>query len=287
MKWIIGILVAPRPMSSIGVTLESLRSSWSEIPFCFAEPGCQKEIQSEICKDVLRPSILTDSTRFVSSPEGRFGNFQNWLQSAADLVEASQWQEMSDNDAIMICEDDAQFTTGIRECVESCLWPSQDCGVVSLYCPPLAHYRSRLDGDSPKLIKIAKTNLIHAGETLTSRNNLVGALALIFPRKVLAELANHPSQNSWGGSHAQVRSGVNLWEQKAVDTWIGRALLEMGRTAWHFVPSLVNHYAPNSEASNSSMGNGFNRDRRQASGWRPTLSLNGVSRPKQVFTEVK
>jgi hypothetical protein len=281
MKWSIGILVAPRPVPSVGKTLASIRASWDDvIPYCFAEPGCTKELDGEICKDVLRPSILDDGTQYKCSPEGRFGNFQNWLQSAADLVQASVWAENSDNDAVMICEDDAQLTEGIREYIESCLWPSEDCGVVSLYCPPLTQYRS----GSPGLVK---TKIVHSGATLTPRSNLVGALALIFPRKVLAELINHPSQDTWGGSHAQARSGVNPWERKAVDTWIGRALLEMGRTCWHFVPSLVNHYSPDSNVSNSSMGNGFNRDRRQARGWMPVLSAGRMSRPKQVFEEVR
>lgn len=281
MRWLIGILVAPRPVPTVGETLASIRRSWpDEIPYCFAEPGSHECLRGEICKDVLRPSILDDGTQFIVSPEGRFGNFQNWLQSAADLLQASKWLNFSDSDAIMLCEDDAQLTAGIREYVESCLWPSEDCGVVSLYCPPLPHYRSGRGG-------ITKTNLVHAGQKLTARNNLVGALALIFPRKVLVELVNHPSQTDWGGSHAQLRDGVNPWERKAVDTWIGRALLEMGRAAWHFVPSLVNHYAPVVNVSNSSMGNGFNRDKRQATGWRAMLGETQRVKPKQVFEEVK
>lgn len=284
MKWSIGILVAPRPVPSIGVTIQSLRRSWSEVPYCFVEPQAVKDMGCDWSpQSVPRPSVLSPGCRFQASPEGVFGNFQNWLQAAADLLWVNsrfRFDDRGDSDAIMICEDDAEFTVGIREYVESCLWPSEDCGVVSLYCPPLHHYRSLRGG-------ITRTRLLHSGDTLRSRNNLVGALALIFPRKVLAELVNHPSQESWGGSHEQTRSGVNPWERKAVDTWIGRALLEMGRTAWHFSPSLVNHYAPNNNVSNSSMGNGMNRSARQAKNWSPILRPNQVVKPKQVFAEVK
>jgi hypothetical protein len=106
---------------------------------------------------------------------------------------------------------------------------------------------------------------IETPERLTSRGNLVGALALIFPASVLRNLVYHPSVTLWKGSHKQAENpNTKPWERKAVDTWIGRTLAQMGHSLWHYSPSLVLHHEPAGSKSNSSMGHGPAKRMRQA-----------------------
>lgn len=240
----IGIIRAPRPESTVQKTIDSLRASFPEgtQPICvFQEPGSgQAPLR---CAYIERPEILgLGDSAFESSPEGTFGNFQNWIQTARDLL----WRHQT-RDTLMICEDDALFAPGILQLLERDLWPAKNCGVVSLYCPNMSQY-GRTRG-------LNQAHVVRTGFAPTTRNNLVGSLALVFPRHVLEKVAYHKSIDQWGGSHAQVRSkGAKPWERKAVDTWIGRTLVELKTTIWHYSPSLVLHYSPFDSKSNSSLG---------------------------------
>lgn len=259
--------------------MDCLRTSFEDPPYCFAEPGVSPLSDKENADKsvwMLRPKTAAEP-RFQASPEGKLGNFQNWIQSAADLLELEP-----DAEAILICEDDAQITHGIREYLEGHLWPSKDCGAISLYCPALSHYRWRSFG-------LLKTQIIHSGPVLTARSNLVFSLAMLFPRKALQQIIDNPSQHAWHGSHAQAKSSETLpWERKAIDTWIGRSVLELGYTCWNFAPSLVNHYCPDRNVSNSSLGNGFNRGPRQTKNWVGLdFDVKRLPRPKLVYTEIE
>lgn len=241
----IGILRAPRPVSTVQDTIDSLRQSFPEgtQPITvFEEPGCSPAPKR--CAFISRPEVLGgEDTTFVCGPEGRMGNFQNWIQAARDLL----WRH-STRDTFMLCEDDALFAPGLRPLLERDLWPSRDCGAVSLYCPNLRQY-SKNNGLCKAVIK--------EKIVITTRNNLVGALALVFPRRVLEDLvSSEKSIAKWLGSHAQAKAKpgeVHPWERKAVDTWIGKTLAAMKKSIWHYSPSLVLHYSPTIE-SNSSLG---------------------------------
>jgi len=242
-KLAIGIIVAPRPTPTYKEVVASL-SGIGVAPILFCEPGCCVNRTEYLC--VQRPTVETDSTRstFIHSKEGTFGNFQNWIQAGRDLLEITD-----DADTFLICEDDALFANGIYPLLERDLWPSDNCGCVSLYCPAMSQYAN---GTGLYKASIERPN----GSIVSSRSNLVGSLALAFPRHVLEELVYHPSIESWKGSHQQAKSkDVRLWERKAVDTWIGRTLVEMNKEIWHYSPSLVMHWSPlPAGVSNSSMG---------------------------------
>lgn len=239
MKLIIGITVAPRPASTYQKCVESLTGT-GVVPILFAEPGCCINRTEYLC--IQRPAVETETPFFTHSPTGVFGNFQNWIQTAMDLLEISD-----DADTIMIAEDDALFAFGIASLLERDLWPSEDCGVVSLYTPNLAQYAGQRGLNKAMVLK---------GEPDSRRNNLVGALALVFPRHVLEQLVKkHASMDKWGGAHNQRGKGVPPWERKAIDTWIGRELVSMKKTIWHYSPSLVLHWSPlPAGQSNSSLG---------------------------------
>ena len=239
MKLAIGITVAPRPAHTYRKCVESLTGT-GVTPILFCEPGCCINRTEYLC--VQRPAVETEKPFFTHSPQGVFGNFQNWLQTAMDLLEISD-----DADTIMIAEDDSLFAFGIASLLERDLWPSADCGVVSLYSPNMAQYAGQRGLNKAKVLK---------GEIDSSRNNLVGALALVFPRPVLEELVKkHRSMDNWAGAHGQRTRGVPPWERKAIDTWIGRELVSMHKTIWHYSPSLVLHWSPlPAGQSNSSLG---------------------------------
>lgn len=242
MKTALGILVAPRPSPTYPLITARMKDLDPD-PILFAEPGCCIDRTEYLV--VQRPDYEAPGTAFESSPEGVYGNFQNWIQAGRDLLEIA-W----DSEAFILAEDDALVSPGIRKLLERDLWPSPDCGCVSLYCPNMSQYDRRQGLFRASIVR-------PQGILVGARNNLVGSLALVFPKKVLRDLVyNHRSIQEWKGSHAQAHNAKTPpWERKAVDTWIGRTLIEMGKEIWHYSPSLVLHYSPLPDGtSNSSMG---------------------------------
>lgn len=238
MRISVGILSAPRPEP----TLNKCSQSIAESGFGLIHHATESESRS-----FLSPC------EFERSPTGSLGNFQNWLQTARDLL-------TMDHDAILIAEDDGLFCRDVHALLQRDLWPSKDCGCVSLYCPAMKHYFQ----GSPGLFK---TRIVES-VPLSSRSNLVGALALVFPADVLRELVHHESISQWGGSHMQAGNpSTKLYQRKAVDTWIGRTLISMGRSIWHYSPSLIQHYVPNPKIANSSLGHGMAIGNRQSRSW--------------------
>ena len=158
---------------------------------------------------------------------------------------------------ILMVEDDAMFAPNIMPVLERDLWPSETCGCVSLYCPNMTHYKHNYNG--------LNLTRIEAPGIMGRSGNLVGALALLFPVHVLRDLVYHPSVATWGGSHAQAEDPkTKPWERKAVDTWVGRTLVQMGYTIWHYSPSMVLHYEPERGRTNSTMGHSAASRTRQA-----------------------
>ncbi len=238
MRISVGILSAPRPEP----TLNKCSAAIAESGFSLIHHATESE-----SRHFLSPC------EFERSPTGFLGNFQNWLQTARDLL-------TMDHDAILIAEDDALFCRDVHALLQRDLWPAADCGCVSLYCPAMSHYSQTSFG-------LGRTRVIMR-EPLSSSNNLVGALALVFPAAVLRELVYHESIRHWKGSHAQARNpGTPPYERKAVDTWIGRTLVSMGLSIWNYSPSLVQHYVPNPKAANSSLGHGLANGNRQSRSW--------------------
>jgi hypothetical protein len=216
------------------------------------------------CRTVIRPQHDAQM-QFEASPKGVLGNFQNWIQAAMDLLVVPS----SDQDSpVMLCEDDVIFSVGTAEIVEKWLWPSEKCGAMTLF-------RGGHRANAPFRV-FSPLRIAHSGSILSRKNNLIGALAIIFRRKTLEQIvASKDSIARWGGSHHQAASGCAPWERKAVDTWIGREVVKAGYEIWGPSRSLVMHYAPDG-VSNSYLGNGANEGCRKESGFEHRAGKWGV-----------
>ena len=107
MDWACGVIAAPRQSSeSIHLCHESLIRNGLR-PLVFAEPGTQVP---ETADTICRPWTIAERLPYIVPAEsGKFGNCQNYLQCAADLLQ--EFQEMKMHLAIVI--DEYGGTSGI------------------------------------------------------------------------------------------------------------------------------------------------------------------------------
>jgi hypothetical protein len=247
MKFAVGVLAAPRPIETVGKTVASLIAAGFEQPVCFFEPGhYSTQVENKITRPTRIGNLLPGLT---PSPDGRFGNFQNCLQSLADLI------SMQPNaDAFIIVEDDALLCRQVAGFLEKSLWPSCDCGMVSLYHPALRSY-SEGEGVYRKVV----------------RDGVVGALAMVFhPSVARMILSNTRMVSEFKGSKYQ-QHGVDPWVRNACDFWVGNSIRQAGYSVWSIQPSLVTHHCPveRVDLGNSTFGVGGGRHfgPRQAKGF--------------------
>jgi hypothetical protein len=132
MELLIGVMAAPRPVETVDITLESLKSAGFGTDFTtvFCEPGDYLFGHTKL----IRPNTLHQSIDLKSSKEGRLGNFQNFVQTLRDLVTLSE-----NYDAIMIVEDDAVFASNVRPLVAEQIDNGFD-GMLSLYTPNIRQF---------------------------------------------------------------------------------------------------------------------------------------------------
>jgi hypothetical protein len=119
-NWSVGITTAPRKQNTLSMTLNSLKAAGWESPRLFAEPGT--EIPPEY------------QTLPLSERDEVMGAFPNWYLALTELVLRTPRAE-----AFMICQDDVLFSKNLRDYLELNLWPADQVGVVSIYCP--SHYQ--------------------------------------------------------------------------------------------------------------------------------------------------
>jgi len=239
LKILSGMICSPRrsPKSLSAAYASLLSNGWNPILKC--EPGT-----------ILPPG---DQIYDVINNTERQGNFWNWLNLAQFLVNkaVSEMIHGTPYDGILICEDDALHTVGIRDFVQSRLWPDDRCGALSLYCPNVTYYRR----PKPCLYR-------------SDRPNHVGALSLLFRVECLREiLGDWDSIKNWGGSHDQKRRSLPPEEIKAVDAWIGETMLKHGWHIWMCSRSLVQHYHPPDAKDNSTLNHGAATRARTAYQW--------------------
>lgn len=155
-EWAVGMTTAPRAVSAIERTLDSLKDAGFGDVRLFAEP------------ESLIPS------RFLHLPivwrESRLGPFPNWLLALSEM-----YLRQPRADAFLLCQDDVQFARGLRTFLEAELWPAEHVGVVSLYA----------GGD--RFSRLADG--FHRDE---SGWDALGALAYVFPNVALRTLLSHP-----------------------------------------------------------------------------------------------
>lgn len=234
MKFATAVIAAPRPSAaSLPASLRSLELNGMS-PTVYAEPGTITEGCG--CPVIFRPQTVAPVPGgiYPCPSTGKFGNFQNWMQAAADLLQAKP-----DCDAYLICEDDAILCRGACDFVGSKMWPEARCGAISLYSANVSLLRQK---SYPAFMPWQKTGLM-------------GALALVFRKECLEQLVNDTELYNWRGE--AVRSDVLAnWDRNGVDTWIGQRMRVMRWVCWLFTKSLVNHHVPAGMQDNSALNHG-------------------------------
>ena len=253
MKLLIGIMAAPRPVETVDVVLDSLKSAGfgSDLTFLFCEPG---EYLTGHQK-VVRPHTLSLSKDLKPSKEGRYGNFQNFVQTLRDLVSVSD-----NHDAIMIVEDDAVFASNVRPLVSHQIDSGFD-GMLSLYTP---NVRQFFDQDT-------------AGFRTVTREWFFGGLALVLPIELAKKIAEEDTRG-WPGSKRQP-PGILAFEREASDAWIGRRVRAHRKLIKGWNPSMVSHYTPLGRPE----GNSSRVDGRSHTGPRQAKRFIGEGMDAEVY----
>lgn len=226
-QWFVLITSAPRKEPTLAECIASVRAAGWE-PRIFAEPGTE-------AKDV-----------YVHQNINQLGVWHNWLNSCRVALQ-------SNAQYIVTLQDDITLHPETREYVEKALWPDPKCGFLSLYTPK--HY---------SLKRKPKNKYKPPGINKIVTNSLWGACALVFDRRVLAQVVYSQRAKTWLG--AAPRSGNRgVYQSRRSnphtiansDTAIGRIINDLKRTMWFIDPSPAEHIA-----RYSSISHGDNTGRR-------------------------
>lgn len=220
------VTTAPRREPTLQTCVDSLRDcGWS--PIVLAEP------ESPPC----------DAHMIYHSQ--KLGVWRNWVASVRLALE-------SDADIIMTVQDDSLFHPESKIFTESILWPSEDCGFISLYTPKHYSFNSRTK------------ELKEPGVYRVYTRSLWGACALVFPRHVLEHVIKSSLIDSWLGANPKSRNPAVLRKRKNdpslianSDTAIGKLMNWNKYSMWFVDPSPVQHIA-----RFSAIGHGGNEGRR-------------------------
>lgn len=236
MRWAVGVMAAPRTdYEGLEQCLTSVENAgWA--PTVYAEPGVPEAV-GDRCQTVFRPDTCINHPDLRPGPTGRFGNVQNWVQTAADLMEVNE-----DAEAYLTIEDDAVVCAGAKAFIEKLIWPSAKCGAISLYAANITSCRK----SPPQMF-------------LHRRHGIMGTLFMIWRPECLRQIV-------WGGGVKDMMSKLTVPPEsaKAVDTWLGNELNRLGWDLWTVTPSLVHHWHPFGRSAYSSLGHGPATGKRQA-----------------------
>lgn len=214
-KWAVAVTTAPRKDCTLNECIESIRHcGWD--PIVFAEPN----------------STPTDALTVHN--EKQLGVWHNWLNSVHYCL------NNTDADTIMTVQDDTFFHPESKSFAEKILWPDPKAGFISLYTPhKYSFWKDKKTPKRPAVMRIIT-------------RSLWGACCLIFPRKVLVDVLNHPVTHRWIGASVKTKTAAQRIYQRRrenphlianSDTAIGQLMNRMGRTMWFVNPSLVSHIA--------------------------------------------
>jgi|GEM_PF-2027510 len=228
-NWVAVVTTAPRREPTLEHCVDSMRVAGWE-PVVFAEPG----------------SVAVEA-QTITHPE-RLGVWHNWLASV-------RWAlQHTDADVIMTVQDDSLFHSDSRAVAEQLLWPSANCGFLSLYTAK--HYQ--LKHDNP--------NAWTTGVRRVKTRNFWGSCALAWPRPVLEQALKTKIARNWLGvlprrrsqhADAVARRKAEPHRIQNSDTAIGKIVNSLKREMWFIDPSPVSHVA-----RHSAIGHGGNLGRR-------------------------
>lgn len=221
-EWAVGVTTAPRSQPTLRACLESLQANgWN--PDVYAEPGSD---------------LMKWSGPVVHRPK-KLGCFHNWLDMIRDLL-----RRYPDAKWILTVQDDTAFAPNAKRFVEQLQWPSEKCGMISLYT-------SRLYTQGKKR---------PPGAFKTPLRNWWGALAMCFRRETAERLVECRAIQDWNWENIpKNRKAKNPANVRHLDTAIGNALKSLREELWSFHPSLSQHVA-----EVSSLNNGGNQENRRA-----------------------
>jgi hypothetical protein len=210
----VAVTTAPREKPTLQTTIASLIANRWE-PHIFSEPGV----------DLTSLSQLPIHNNAV-----RLGAWFNWFHSCKTVLDTTR------SDYILTVQDDTVIAPGTAEFLASFEWPSDSCGMVSLYTP--TQYTKRTPG-------------LHRIRT----NSLWGACAMLFRRSDLQRIIDTKVAKNWRGAAFKTRKRPREdWEVANVDTAIGKALRELGLHPYFFSPSLSQHIGDTSSIGHKGMG---------------------------------
>ena len=196
--WAVGVATAPRTEPTLGDTLASLGNAGFDDPRLFAEPGAEV------------PPTWAHLPRTDRSET--CGAFPNWYLALTELVLRDPRAE-----AYLICEDDVQFSKGLRKYLEATLWTAADVGVVSLHTP--SHFA------------VGKPRGWHVEDRGWEA---WGAQAYVFPYRSARALLSDPAVLDHRGFGPD---GGRIHADCVVGAWCRRA----GRPYFVHSPSLARH----------------------------------------------
>ncbi len=119
-NWAVGVTTAPRKIPTVNQCLKSMFQAGWKRPRLFIEPDA--------------PSASLPSDFATTRRTNTMGAFPNWYLGLSEL-----FLREPHADAYLISQDDGFFAKGVKEYLESTLWPSANIGVISLYCPSHEH----------------------------------------------------------------------------------------------------------------------------------------------------
>ena len=190
-KWAVGITIAPRKEQTYNTTIDSfLSSGWEEIHL-FCEPDV---IVSE--KHSCLPITRRSKTH---------GAWSNWFTSLKDLVNI-----YPDADCYGLIQDDVVFCKGLRVFMEETLWPSEDCGLCSVFVP--SHYTR----NAPGWYRTNKGFRLWMAQTF------------FFRPESARSCINYDFCKNWN-------------KEKQIDNVVGRWANETKQYPYYFSPSLSQH----------------------------------------------
>lgn len=191
-RWAVGVLTCARERMLLADTVLSL-----------VEAGWDRGVIHVDGRMDLPRGLVGDWEMVVS--EKRLGAWDSWYLTMLVLV-----SRFPDADVYMICEDDLLLSRGLREYLESSLWPSDDVAFCSPYCPGIYGEGKR------GWFRIEGKSL----DTLT------GSLCYLFPPDSIRMFLE-----DMGGVEAS----------RNVDFLHGKWALKRGRSVWYHKPSLIQH----------------------------------------------
>lgn len=233
------MITAPRPVSYLATTAQSLVTAGIQHIRVFAEPDTPLDALSKV-----RGGSFSLVQRLRQQ-----GHFHNWMSAARHMCD-------SDAELILLCEDDARFgRTAVSDALAA--WPKlQSPGCLSLYTP--SHYQRtwRVMGSDGKAIlpshetaaaAVKRAKRI-AGATVKRVDAplglycpqfraMYGTVGLLFARETLATIIDHEIAASWASRYP----GVPTERLACTDLCLGEILQALDLRAWYFNPGRAQH----------------------------------------------